>query len=105
MASRRDASPRLRQFAREMRREPTEAERKLWQILRNRGLGGFKFRRQAPVAGFVLDFYCEAASLCIELDGDQHGEAEAVEYDEGRTRRLSELRIRVVRFSDREVLR
>jgi len=88
-----------------MRREPTEGERKRWGILRNRGLGGFKFRRQAPVGGFILDFYCEAASLCVELDGEQHGEAEAVVYDERRARRLGQLRIRVVRYADRDVLR
>jgi very-short-patch-repair endonuclease len=105
MPSRRDPAPRLKHFAREMRRKPTDAERKLWDLLRDRRLGGFKFRRQVPVGGYVLDFFCDAASTCVELDGEQHAEPDALEYDERRRQRLAELRIRVLRFSDHEMLR
>jgi very-short-patch-repair endonuclease len=56
------------------------------------------------VSGYAVDFYCEAASLVVELDGDQHGEPGAVEYDGRRTERLGELRIRVMRFANGEVL-
>jgi very-short-patch-repair endonuclease len=101
---RRDADALLRRYAREMRRQPTDAERVMWGLLRDRRLGGFKFRRQTPVSGYVVDFYCEAASLVVELDGDQHGEPGAVEYDGRRTERLGELRIRVMRFANGDVL-
>jgi very-short-patch-repair endonuclease len=101
---RRDADALLRRYAREMRRQPTDAERMMWGLLRDRRLDGFKFRRQTPVHGYVVDFYCEAASLVVELDGDQHGEGEAVEYDRRRSERLGELRIRVMRFANHEVL-
>ena len=102
---RRDGDALLRRYARDMRREPTDAERALWRLLRNRQLGGFKFRRQVPVHGYVLDFFCEAASLAVELDGDQHGEDAAVQYDHQRAARLAELRIRVMRFPNHEVIR
>jgi len=101
---RRDADALLRRYACEMRRQPTDAERIMWGLLRDRRLGGFKFRRQTPIEGYVVDFYCEAASLAVELDGDQHGDVEAVDYDRRRAERLREVRIRVIRFANREVL-
>jgi hypothetical protein len=72
MSTRRDPAPRLLEFARDMRHAPTEAEQKLWSYLRDRRLGGFKFRRQHPVGRYILDFFCEAASTTVELDGSQH---------------------------------
>jgi very-short-patch-repair endonuclease len=99
------ADARLLTFARDMRREPTDAERKLWQRLRNRQLAGFKFRRQVPFAGYVLDFYCDDAKLSIELDGGQHNDPKGLEYDEGRTKALDKLGIRVLRFWDPDVLK
>ena len=53
----------LKENARRMRKEPTEAEEKLWQAIRNRKLAGFKFRRQHPFVGFIIDFYCEEIKL------------------------------------------
>jgi very-short-patch-repair endonuclease len=88
-----------------MRSEQTDAEQKLWRLLRGRRLAGFKFRRQVPVAGYSLDYYCMKEGLVVELDGGQHNDAEQKAYDERRTRRLSELGIRVVRFPDNEVLK
>jgi very-short-patch-repair endonuclease len=105
MATNRDKSPRLKGFARVLRHESTDAETKLWWILRSRKLAGFKFRRQYPVTGYVLDFYCIKAKLCVELDGGQHADAEARRYDERRTAALAELRIRVLRFWDNTVLK
>jgi hypothetical protein len=58
--------------ARTMRRDMTDAERRVWTVLRDRRLGGFKFRRQYPVAPCVLDFYSPEAGLAIEVDGGQH---------------------------------
>ena len=101
---RRDPSPRLRTFARDMRKEPTDAERKLWFLLRDRKLAGFKVRRQYPAFGYILDFYCPSARLAIELDGGQHTESAAREYDEKRTRVLEAHGVRVLRFWDPDVL-
>jgi len=101
MPHRHDDDLRLRTFAREMRRKPTDAERKLWWKLRDRRLGGFKFRRQTPTGGFIADFVCEEASVIVELDGDQHSEDEAKRYDQSRTTALEGKRYRVLRFSSR----
>jgi adenine-specific DNA-methyltransferase len=95
----------LHRYARDMRRNPTDAERKLWELLRDRRLGGFKFRRQVPIANYVVDFFCEQASLVVELDGSQHGEPDALQYDNERTQKLAERRIRVLRFQSAEMLR
>src|SRR5690606_31858065 len=68
-------TPLLRKFARGMRSEPTEAEAKLWSILRSRRLENFKFRRQLPIGDYIADFVCLDARLIIEADGSQHAEA------------------------------
>ena len=82
-------------FAREQRREPTKAEKILWQVLRNSGLG-VKFRRQHPFDIFILDFYCDSGRLAVEVDGPVHDEQ--VRYDRWRDGRLTEQGIRVLRF-------
>ena len=105
MHSGRDQTARLKGFARIMRHEPTDAEQKLWSIVCNGQLGGFKFRRQVPVVGYILDFYCVAARLVVELDGGQHTEPRKAKYDHKRTARLNELGIQVMRFSDVEMLK
>lgn len=64
----------LRSFARRMRHEPTEAERRLWALLRNRRFVQFKFRRQLPVGDYIVDFVCLSEKLIIEADGSQHAE-------------------------------
>ncbi|MGA7711910.1 MAG: endonuclease domain-containing protein [Rhizomicrobium sp.] len=89
--------------ARRLRHEATRPEQKLWFHLRGAQIGGFSFRRQHPVGPYVLDFYCSAAKLAIELDGDQHGTKEALAYDAARTRFLSSKRIRVIRFANYEL--
>jgi very-short-patch-repair endonuclease len=91
--------------ARELRKQATDAEALLWRHLRNRRLGGFKFRRQQPLGSFVLDFYCEEAKLAVELDGGGHAEKRQARYDASRTAWLGEQGIRVVRFWDSEVLK
>ena len=64
----------LMYFARELRQQATWAEKRAWEILRDRRCLGFKFRRQFPFRGFVLDFFCRELSLNIEVDGDIHDE-------------------------------
>jgi very-short-patch-repair endonuclease len=84
-----------------MRRQPTEAERRLWLHLRNRQLAGLKFRRQHPVGRFVLDFYCPAKKLVIELDGSAHeGRATA---DAERSLHLAAHDYTVLRFDNDDV--
>ncbi len=89
---------RLRHFARKMRKEPTPAERRLWQIVRNHRLLPFKFRRQHPFGPYILDFYCPAAKLLIELDSESHAEADQQQHDPDRTAYLERRGILVLRF-------
>ena len=89
--------------ARALRRDGTEAERRLWSRLRRRQLGAH-FRRQHPIAGFVLDFCCLRGNLVIEVDGAQHGEPGNAARDARRDRVLGELGFRVLRFCNRDVL-
>jgi len=89
--------------ARRLRRDSTDAERVLWRQLRDRQMHGLKFRRQHPLAGYVLDFYCEELRLCVELDGGQHAERAA--DDEARSTVLGKLGVTVVRFWNDDLLR
>lgn len=102
---RRNPDALLRRYARNMRRSPSDAERALWQLLRDRRLGGFKFRRQVPIDAYIADFYCEAASLVVELDGEQHATPEAIEYDQRRSEKFAALRIRTIRFSSSDAVK
>ena len=89
--------------AREMRKVPTKSEAILWKELRNRKLFGAKFRRQHPFRGFVLDFYCEQAKLCIEVDGSAHDDELQIEYDKCRQEFLLEFGIKTIRFRNEQV--
>ena len=92
------------EYAKELRLRTTEAEQKLWSLLRNRQLKGKKFRRQHAIANYVADFYCNESKLVIELDGNFHTKAETKEYDKSRTNLLNELGITVLRFWNEEVI-
>jgi very-short-patch-repair endonuclease len=92
------------EHARSLRRSETEAEKKLWSLLRNRQLNGRKFRRQHPLADYVLDFYCHECKLVIELDGQHHTSDENKILDQNRTRVLNEYGIKVIRFWNDEVM-
>jgi very-short-patch-repair endonuclease len=83
---------------RDLRRNATDAERVLWFQLRAKRFAGFKFRRQHPCGPYILDFYCPAHSLAIELDGGQHFEPARQAYDESRSAFLREHGVRVLRF-------
>lgn len=84
--------------SRSLRRRETTAERVLWQALRRRRLGDLIFRRQHAVGSFVLDFYCPAARLAVELDGGVHDDPSQRRRDEQRTRALEAEGITVLRF-------
>jgi very-short-patch-repair endonuclease len=88
--------------ARLLRRNTTDAERKLWSALRRRQLEGFRFRRQHPIGPFTFDLVCLSAKLVIEVDGSQHAERE--ERDAERKRWLESRGYRVLRFWNNEVL-
>lgn len=91
-------------FARKLRREQTDCERKLWSALRDRQFDGFKFRRQQPIGPYIADFVCFETKLVIELDGDQHGSNQAIAYDQTRTLFLQAEGFRVLRFPNFEVI-
>ena len=93
----------MRRKSRHLRKRSTPAEVILWEEIRNRKLGGLKFRRQYPVLGFILDYYCAEKSLGIELDGSIHDSQE--EYDEWREKLIQEKGIRIVRFSNQEIVK
>ncbi|MEM8986837.1 MAG: endonuclease domain-containing protein [Pseudomonadota bacterium] len=91
------------EFARRLRAEQTDAEAKLWTRLRNRQLGGWKFKRQTSKGPYIADFYCAKARLIVELDGGQHGEDANFAHDKKRTTYLNENGQRVIRFWNNEV--
>jgi ATP-dependent helicase HrpA/adenine-specific DNA-methyltransferase len=92
------------QLARRLRQAPTWAEKQMWKLLRNRRFVGFKFRRQHPIGPYVADFYCVAAKLAIELDGDVHGTPKQREHDAAKERYLSGLGIRTLHFWNIDLL-
>ena len=94
-------APERREFSRLLRKQPTKAEDILWRRLRVSRFSAAKFRRQVPFDRFVVDFYCHAAKLVVELDGKQH--EWFAEYDAERTNVLESRGVRVVRFANAEV--
>lgn len=95
----------LLENARELRKNQTEAEELLWQLLRNRKLNNLKFRRQHPLkVNFILDFYCAEHKLGIEIDGGCHNDIEQIERDKVRTEIISQYGIKIIRFTNEQVL-
>ena len=92
----------LRQRARQLRNGATDAECQLWRFLRGRQLDGFRFRRQVPIAGYIVDFICPELKLVVELDGGQHVDSFA--YDSERTQVLVTRGYRVLRYWNDDVL-
>ncbi len=91
-----------RRYARDMRADATKAENMLWQTLRGSQLEGFKFKRQVPLDGYILDFVCFGCKLIIEVDGGQHsGNGE----DEARDRHFADEGFETLRFWNHEVER
>ncbi len=92
----------LKSRARFLRKTLTPAERKLWFEYLSKSR--FKFTKQKPIGNYIADFYCASKKLVIEIDGDSHFTKQAVLYDEERTKRFNEMGIRVIRFTNVEVL-
>lgn len=94
--------PILKAFQKNLRKNQTDAELRLWQQLRHRRFQNFKFRRQQILQGYIVDFVCLEKKLVIELDGGQH--TDQIEYDQRRTKKLEKDGFRVLRFWDNDML-
>ena len=96
-------NPKLIEVARENRKNQTQAEEKMWfNVLRNRQFAKYKFLRQKPLGNFIADFYCAELMLVIEIDGDSHSRQK--EHDELRSEKLDTYGIKVVRYTNDDVL-
>ena len=89
--------------AKELRKSPTYTEAMLWNYLRTKPLG-YKFRRQHPINKYVVDFFCYQLKLVIEADGEVHEKYEIKKADEERQKNLEFLDLRILRFTDKEIL-
>jgi very-short-patch-repair endonuclease len=89
--------------SRRLRNEMTPAEKYIWLRLKNKQLGHW-FYRQKPVGVFIADFYCLHSKLVIEIDGGQHFTKEALKYDRERSAYFVSIRLRILRFTNKEVL-
>ena len=94
----------LKQLSRQLRRNMTDAEQRLWQHLRRKQIHNVQFNRQKPILDYIVDFYCAKAKLVIELDGSQHYEVEHQERDRIRDQKLAELGLLTLRFNNQQVL-
>ncbi|MDE1992790.1 MAG: endonuclease domain-containing protein [Rhizobiaceae bacterium] len=97
--------PRIRSSARRMRKVMTDAELRLWNELRAHRLMGLGFRRQVPIAGYIVDFACPVEKLIVEVDGSQHANDREQVYDSERSSRLEADGWTVMRFWNDDVLR
>lgn len=95
----------LKTLARELRKNMTDAERRLWSKIRRKQLKGCQFYRQKNIGDYIVDFYCPAAKLIVELDGGQHYSEKYREKDEARDKFLSGLGFKVLRFSNSDALK
>ena len=96
-------SKELKKQRQNLRREMTPSEVRLWNVLKGRRLDGRKFRRQQSLGPYIVDFYCPAEKLVIELDGEVHNDGMRREYDAQRQKYIQDLGIAVIRFENRLV--
>jgi type I restriction enzyme, R subunit len=89
--------------AQRLRRTETPAEKKMWKLLRDRQMANLKFRRQSPISIYVVDFYCHALKLVVELDGDVHSSPRQAAHDDNRDWYLRSLGHTILRFSNEAV--
>jgi len=94
-------NPKLRKYARELRKKGTLAEVILWKYIQRKAIKGYEFHRQVPIDNYIVDFYCHELQLAIEIDGISHDGK--FEYDQKRQKRLEELGVKVIRFPDEDV--
>lgn len=89
--------------AQSLRNNETQAEKILWEKLRNNQLKGYKFRRQHPISLFIADFYCHQLKLIIEIDGEYHNTLEQIKKDNERTQILQDNGMKIIRFTNCEI--
>ena len=94
----------LKAKARQLRSNMTDAEQKLWYQLRRKQLLGIQFYRQRPLGEYIVDFHAPEVELVVEVDGSQHQEQDAIQYDSARTAYLKSLGLTVMRFDNLQVL-
>jgi len=94
----------LKQHSRELRENMTDAEKHLWAKIRMKQHKGCQFYRQKPIGDYIVDFFCPRAKLVIEIDGSHHAVGETMEYDRIRDDYLNSFGLRVLRFTNTEVL-
>jgi very-short-patch-repair endonuclease len=97
-------NPKLKDLAKNLRNNSTRAEIILWNHLKGKKLKGYDFHRQKPIENFIVDFFCNKLILAIELDGYTHGFEEVLVKDEIKEKRLTDLGVTVLRFTDRDVI-
>lgn len=95
-------NPKKLELARQFRKNPTESEDIVWQMLRNRQIKNLKWRRQQVIDGFIADFYCAELNVVLEIDGSIHEKEEVIEYDEYRTSVFASKGIRVYRLKNED---
>ena len=100
-----NAKPGIFEKAKALRKNMTPAELKLWQHIKDNNILDLRFRRQHPIDIFIADFYCHKIKLIIELDGEIHNNSSNQEYDKNRTAELERLNIKVIRFTNEEVMK
>jgi len=98
-----DVYPLLKEYAKRMRKFPTEAEAVLWHNIRNKSLG-IEFKRQVVILDYIADFYAPEQQIIIEVDGGYHDVPEQMVLDEARTKRLESVGYNILRFTNEEVL-
>ncbi|HEY1153327.1 MAG TPA: DUF559 domain-containing protein, partial [Pseudolabrys sp.] len=101
MPNHRQINNSLRGFAKRMRHDPTDAEAAMWSLLRSRQLSNYKFRRQMPLEGYILDYVCLAKRLVVEIDGGQHASSAR---DATRDAVLNRHGCRIARYWNHDVL-
>jgi very-short-patch-repair endonuclease len=97
-------NPKLKELARQLRNNSTKAEIKLWTYLKRDQMYGYDFHRQKPIDEYIVDFFCNKLQLAIECDGYSHEILDVYEKDVKKTKRLNELGIYVLRFSDYQIM-
>ena len=95
----------LKDLARNLRKNMTDAERRLWSKIRRKQLKNFQFYRQKNIGDFIVDFYCPGAKLIVEVDGGQHYSKENILQDEARDEFMNDLGFKVLRFSNSDVFK
>ena len=99
----RDTPKYIKELARELRKDQTEAESIIWKYIRGSKLNGYKFRRQYAIGRYIADFYCCEARLAIEIDGKIHELGDRKEYDQVRQIEIEARNIKVLRFRNEDI--